>query len=407
MITILGLDDSGELTSRQQTLVDNAQLLCGGERHLAFFPDFPNDTRVIKGGLAEFAGELGKRLGDSVVVLASGDPMFYGIGGYLVKKLGAEHVTIEPAPSAMQQAFAAAKLSWQDAALTSVHGKPLTNLDGPCAHHDLVGTFTDATHSPAAIAAHCTDKGYGPFDMWVCQDLGGTQQALWQGPMEEAASQNFSDLNVVILRRRKGEAPAPLDPTTLPVFGLDDGLFVYRAPSQGLITKKEVRVVSLAQLKLRPDHIVWDVGAGSGSVTVECARLVPQGHVHAIEKNAADFALISTNLERFGVTNATLTNATAPEGLESWPTPDAVFVGGASKALDDVVRIASGKQSVGGRFVINTVTIESQAAAHQALKDHGYDVTLQLVQVSRSKPVAHLTRFDALNPITILTGVKR
>lgn len=407
-ITLMGIDDSGSLSEKLRKQLHDSDLLCGGERHLDFFKDFKGETYCIKGKLAELSKFIESNEGKKITVLASGDPLFFGIGAYLTKKIGAEKIHIEPALSSMQIAFARAKVSWQDAALVSVHGKPLANLDEACQNAKVIGIFTDGEHNPSAIAHYVAEKKYGAFDAWVCQNLGGEHEKIWQGLLSETSSEEFSELNVVVLRKREGEEVESLDPNTLPAFGIDDSLFQYRAPSKGLITKKEVRVISLAQMALKKDSVVWDIGAGSGSVSVEAARISSDGQVFAIEKNKLDFENIAVNLKRFAVANAKALLGQAPDDIpDDWSEPDAVFIGGSSGSMKELVKMVFDRQTSGGRLVINAITLESQSLAYQALKDMGYEVSVQQVQVSRSKAILDMTRFEALNPINVYTGVKK
>jgi precorrin-6Y C5,15-methyltransferase (decarboxylating) len=407
-ITLIGIDDSGQLSESLTAEIKESDVLAGGERHLAFFPDFKGETYTIKGKLVELSKFLEARADKKITVLASGDPLFFGIGAYLAKKIGAENITVEPAVSSMQLAFARAKISWQEAALISVHGKPLGNLDGPCQSAKVIGIFTDAEHSPQAIAKYVAEKSYGEFDCWVCQNLGGPEEKVWKGYLSETGTQTFSDLNVVILQKRESDEVSQLDLAKLPLFGIDDNLFNYRAPSKGLITKKEVRVVSLSQMFLKKDSLVWDLGAGSGSVSVECARLCPEGQVFCIDKNNLDYEYIAKNLKRFGVSNVTAVHGLAPEDIpESWGIPDVVFVGGSSGSMKELVEKVFALQKSGGRMVVNAITLDNQALAYSALKEVGYEVQVQQVNVSRSKPILDMLRFEALNPINIYTGVKK
>lgn len=189
--------------------------------------------------------------------------------------------------------------------------------------------------------------------------------------------------------------------------GVPDHQFVQRTPRRGLITKMEVRVVSLAKLALRPGDIVWDIGTGSGSVAIEAARLVgPEGRVYAIEKNAEDVGIARQNLERFGTRNVTLVHGRAPEGLSGWPDPDAVFLGGTAGAMADLVRMAVGRLRPGGRLVANTVTLENLHEAATALRECGWEPEMVLMQVSRAQPILHLTRFVALDPVYVVSSVK-
>ncbi len=189
-------------------------------------------------------------------------------------------------------------------------------------------------------------------------------------------------------------------------FGLPDDAFVYRAPEKGLITKREIRVISLARMELAPDSVVWDIGAGSGSVSVEAARLCPQGRIFAVEKNRDDFALVQTNCERFGVTNVTAICEKAPTGLDAWPDPDAVFIGGSGGAMAELLDVVTRRMRPGGRLVINLVTLDNLAETVGYCKQLDWLVDYTLAQISRSKPILNLTRYDALNPVTIVTATK-
>lgn len=189
-------------------------------------------------------------------------------------------------------------------------------------------------------------------------------------------------------------------------FGLPDDAFVYRVPEKGLITKREIRVLSLARMELAPDSVVWDIGAGSGSVGIEAARFCPQGRVFAIEKNREDFALVQTNCERFGVANLTAICEKAPAGLEAWPDPDAVFIGGSGGLMADLLDVVTRRMRPGGRLVVNLVTLDNLAETVGYCKALNWPVDYTLVQISRSKPILHLTRYDALNPVTIVTVAK-
>jgi precorrin-6Y C5,15-methyltransferase (decarboxylating) len=211
----------------------------------------------------------------------------------------------------------------------------------------------------------------------------------------DAARMRFSELNVVLLWR--------IRPRPRPVrFGLADGSFEQRQPERGLITKQEVRAVSLARLQLRVDSVVWDIGAGSGAVGLEAARLCPQGHVFAIEKNEADHAIAARNHAAFGVSNYTLHHGRAPEGLQAWPDPDAVFVGGSGGELVALIEQLLRRLRPGGRLVMNFVTLENLATATQTLQALGADWEVLQLQASRSRPILHMHRMAAENPVWLV-----
>jgi precorrin-6Y C5,15-methyltransferase (decarboxylating) len=202
-----------------------------------------------------------------------------------------------------------------------------------------------------------------------------------------------------VLLWRVTPAPRPVR------FGLADGEYVQRQPEKGLITKQEVRAVSLARLQLRADSVVWDIGAGSGSVGLEAARLCAAGHVYAIEKNDADHAIATQNHAAFGVSNYTLVHGKAPEGLDAWPDPDAVFIGGSGGELATLITGILARLRPGGTLVMNFVTLENLATATgalAALAEQGIEWDVLQLQAARSKPILHMHRMAAENPVWIV-----
>jgi precorrin-6Y C5,15-methyltransferase (decarboxylating) len=186
--------------------------------------------------------------------------------------------------------------------------------------------------------------------------------------------------------------------------GIPEDEFYYRQPRRGLITKTEVRVLSLAKLRLREESVIWDIGAGSGSVAVEAALIARHGRVYAVEKNAEDLELIRENLEKFRVGNVTVLHARAPDGLDELPDPDAIFIGGSGGELREILEIAWKRLRPGGRVVANAITLDNSHEAVSGMKAAGFEVEAILVQIARSKPLLGMTSFEALNPIYIITG---
>lgn len=186
--------------------------------------------------------------------------------------------------------------------------------------------------------------------------------------------------------------------------GVPDSRFEQRTPKRGLITKMEVRVVSLAKLNLKPGDTVWDIGTATASVAIEAARLVAPGPVYAIEKNEEDVGIARRNVERFGAANVTVVHGKAPAGLDQWPDPDAVFIGGSSGSMAALVKLAVARLRPGGRVVANAATIENLHECVTALKECGWHADIVLMQVARSKPILNLTRFESFDPVYIVTG---
>ena len=186
--------------------------------------------------------------------------------------------------------------------------------------------------------------------------------------------------------------------------GIPDEEFFQRRPLQGLITKAEVRVIALSKLRIRPDSVVWDIGAGSGAVSIEAALLAPKGHVYAIERNEEDLGNVLRNIQKFGVTNVTAALGTAPEKVEDFAEPDSVFVGGTGGRMTSILQMVARRLRPGGRVVVDAATIENLHEAVSDLKALGFTTEVTLVSISRSKEIVNLTRFEALNPVFVIAG---
>ncbi len=348
--------------------------------------------------------------GLGVAVLATGDPLCHGIAGYLAGKLGAENLAIHPAPSTLQIAFARLRKPWQDAVIASCHGPDagewhagatpdhgLYKVVRAVAEHPRVAAFTGPDNGPDRIARALSAAGFGEeARISVAARLCLPDEAVWSDlPLAEAAERRFPDPNVVIVERK--DRPAP-------VFGFEDSAYVQRQPEKGLITKLEARAVSLAKLALRPDSVVWDIGAGSGSVGLEASRIARHGHVWAIEKNAADADNARENARRFSATNYTLVEGRAPAGLDAWPDPDAVFIGGSGGELAELVALCLARLRPGGRLVMNFVTLENLATATAALAAHGAEWEATMLSTARSQPILDMHRLAAQNPVWIVSA---
>ncbi|MDD2669200.1 precorrin-6y C5,15-methyltransferase (decarboxylating) subunit CbiE [Zoogloea sp.] len=355
-----------------------------------------------------------REAGRSVAVLATGDPLCHGIGSFLVGKLGPDAIDILPAASTLQLAFARLKKSWPAAKVVSVHsrdaGEWLTGatpdhglypLVRAAAEHTLIGAFTSPENSPDRIARALVTAGHGDdFRLSVAARLALPDEALFIDlPLTDAAAMHFPDPNIVVLERL-----AP--PQHRATFGFEDADFVQRAPEKGLITKQEARALSLAKLRLRPDSLVWDIGAGSGSVGLEAARLARNGHVWAIEKNPGDAANARENAQRLRASNYTLIEGKAPASLDTWPDPDAVFIGGSGGELAELVRLILARLAPGGRLVMNFVTLENLATATAALNEAGAAWDVVQLQAARSQPILDMHRLAAQNPVWIVSATK-
>jgi len=397
VIKVIGIGDNGaeSLLPLYNQWIEESERLVGGERQLAFFPHFKGEKVVIKGGLSSLLERL---QGDKrrTVILASGDPLFFGIGGYLANKC---QVELYPNLSSIQLAFAKMGESWQDAAFFSVHGREMKGLAQRIDGKPKVALLTDEVNSPNAIAKYLLNFGMTEYQAFVAENLGGMEERVGWYSLEEMQNGQFSTLNVVVLKRIS-QTP------TWPMIGIADEEFAQRKPDKGLITKKEIRVLSLAQLQLKPNSTVWDIGTCTGSVAIEACRMACEGQVFAVEKNEGDLENCRQNMRKFR-TDFTVLHARAPEGLDEFADPDAIFIGGSGGELGEILHIGCTRLKRGGRIVVNAATVETLYTAMQAFQAEGFAVDVTLAQISRSKPILKMHRFEGLNPIYIITAQRK
>ena len=404
-MTVVGIGNDGcaSLTSRAVSAVMHAGVLVGGERHLEFFPQFQGEKIVLKGGVAPVLDRVAELAEEQqVCVLASGDPLFFGIGSLVIKRLGAEHVEVLPQPSSMQWAFARAGLKWDDATFLSLHGRSsegfLTRLKGQV----KVAILTDDKNSPQALATRMVEHGETAWAAWVCENLTGPDERVRRFEVAAlAVRQDIGPLNVLLLVRSD---PAWRAPATIP-FLHEEG-FAKRMPKKGLITKREVRLLSLAAMGIRPDSVVWDIGAGSGSVSIEAALLASKGVVYAVEVDPEGVEICRDNLVVHAVDNVRVIPGRAPVALAGLAAPDAVFIGGSKGSMGEIINVVMDRLQPGGRLVVNAITLENVAETYQAFRKRGLVPDVTLLQVSRAEPLAHYLRYEALNPIHIFAVEK-
>jgi precorrin-6B C5,15-methyltransferase / cobalt-precorrin-6B C5,C15-methyltransferase len=400
-VTIIGITDSGAESLPPGLLkrVTEADVVCGGERHLALFPQTAAERWVIRDNLPELAARLkAEALGKRIVIVASGDPYFYGIGSYLARHMPREWLEVFPNVTAVQLAFARLNESWHDAVVVSAHGRPLEPMITTVRAHPKVAILTDDQHTPAAVARALLDAGVADRRAVVCEHLGGSRERVVETTLADLPRQEYAPLNVLILLGSQ----APVPPVSqAQMFGLADDGFTHRG---GMVTKQEVRAISLAKLRLRADSTVWDIGAGAGAVTIEAARIAHRGTVYAVERRPEAIALIRENLGRFQTLNVQIVQAVAPEGLASLPDPDSVFIGGSGGHMQGIIQEGVKRLRPGGNIVVNAITLESVHEALAALQTHGFAVEVTLVNIARSKTLGERLGFEALNPIYVMSA---
>ena len=344
-----------------------------------------------------------------VAVLASGDPLFYGIGRVLLEHFDRDAIAFYPQIACVQLAFARLGIPWQEATIVSVHGRAPDKLEAAIRQgKSPIAVLTDRDWTPAAIARAIRElRSPVVYRLWVCSALGSAAEAVTEVDLQAQEEERFPEPNVAIL-----QAQARLvTPERLPLFGIADAEFCTFADRPGLLTKQEVRVLSLGLLQLQPGAIVWDVGAGTGSISIEIARLIPPGKVYAIERTAAGLALIRKNRDRFGIGNLEAIGKAAPEAFAGLPDPDRIVLGGGGANIAEILQACTARLQVGGVLVAHFATLEACASARSCLAELGWPMQLLQVNLARSSPLptrtgTPATRFVPLNPVTLLQAIK-
>jgi precorrin-6Y C5,15-methyltransferase (decarboxylating) len=403
----VGSDGLAGLTSRARELLLSAEVVFGSEGVLAHLGDLPGERRPLGSDLDEASDQIRARLGRKrIAVVAGGDPLFYGVAHYLCDRLGKETFEVLPHVSSMQLAFARVKETWEEAYLTNLATHSLSTVMDRIRIAEAVGLFTSETEGPKEVARQLLARGLDYFRMYVCENLGGPHERVTQGELADLAEMEFDPLNVVILVRKPSRPDKPAVPARFRRFGNPDDFFAQSRPKSGLITQSEVRALALAQMDLQAGSVVWDIGAGSGSVAIEAARLSEPGMVYAIEQDAADYHLILANAETFGVRNLKAVHGTAPGIFAGLPGPDAIFAGGDGREVAGLLEAAWQALRPGGRLVVHVATVENLSSTYTVLRRIAPEVQALLVHVARGVEQLESLRFESLNPTFLLGVVK-
>lgn len=456
LIQVVGIGAAGasSLSASVLSIVESATVLVGGKRHLERLSERLSDSAAVEGWLLGDFDRTFERMRSRLqthpqarmVVLASGDPLFFGLGRLLLANFPREQLVFHPHASAIQLAFSRLKLPWQNATLLSVHGRGEALLLKALKRGDRkIALLTDNVMTPGAIARLIIAlDSPARYQMWVCENLGGADERVGQYALEAVRSQTFAPLNVVVLCRQLDDAPSndainniasdaskleraellptdlpptDLPPVDLPLIGLPDSAFYGFPDRPTLMTKRQIRLLILGELAPRDGQVIWDIGAGTGSVSVELSRLCPKAKLYAIEKTAAGASLIERNAERLAIAPIHIIRGSAPVALSELPRPNCVFIGGSSgqliPILDFLHRLNQARShqsdlpnSNALRIVMALATAEHLASAivWATQDDIAAKWTYELTQINiaRSLPVGSLTRLSPLNPVTLM-----
>ena len=348
---------------------------------------------------------------EAVVVLASGDPLWFGIGRSLSARLGGAQLRFHPAPTALQLAFACIGRPWQDASWVSLHGRdPAVLAPRLQQRPPALAVLTDPQQGGAETVRRILRSSglEASYSIWLCENLGHNSERVLQLKRSDPLPENLASLLMVLLIAEPSAAPPH---ERLPLFGLEDGLFLQHADHPGLMTKREVRIQLLADLDLPKQGVLWDLGAGTGSVGLEALRLRPELKLMAVERRAGGAQLIEANAERLGVTAAAvlerevgaLITEGLPAGLER---PDRVVLGGGGRSRAALLMQVLNLLQPGGVVLIPLATLEALAELRPLLDQQGMAVQISQLQAWRGQPLSDGTRLAPMNPTLILKGTK-
>ncbi|MEB3322955.1 MAG: precorrin-6y C5,15-methyltransferase (decarboxylating) subunit CbiE [Synechococcaceae cyanobacterium] len=341
-----------------------------------------------------------------VVVLSSGDPLWFGIGRLLLERLPAERIRFHPAPTSLQLAFARIGRPWQDAEWISLHGRDPEPLAARLQRRPAaLAVLTDPNRGGAGTVRRVLRASglEAAYAFWLCERLGHPAERVRLVAPGDPLPSAPDPLHLVLLVARPPRAPAP---GQLPPFGIDDGLWRQFPDHPGLMTKREVRIQLLADLELPLAGVLWDVGAGVGTVGLEALRLRPGLELWAVERRPGAAGLIGANAALLGVRPAGVVEAAAPGALAALPDPDRVLLGGGGRDRPALLAAVLPRLRRGGVVVIPLATLEALAGLRPVLEGAGFGVDVRQLQSWRGAPLADGTRLVPLNPVLVLRGRK-
>ena len=400
-ISVIGMDVCGTALSREkQVCIAGADVLVGGKKQFDKIGTFTGQKIEITGNIQSTLKEIQKVLdnGKQVAVLATGDPLLFGIGNTLIAHFGKDAVLVYPGISAVQAALTRLGLSADNVAVVSRHSQHHMDLTPLMTHATGIVLTSPGCDSPDVIQELVlTWPWTKTWQGHVCQRLGMADDIIDSGPLHRLGTHgSFKAPNILVV-----ENPAPVKRSGADGnFGLPDPAYAHE---QGMITHPEVRAVTLSKLRLDRISVVWDVGAGSGSVGIEAAKLNPFAAVYAVEQHQHRYDHILANKEAHQVPNLFAVHGSAVEACHTLPTPDRVFIGGGGAAISELLDLCHQRLAPRGRMVVNTITVESAEAVNWFCKKMQARAACITLSISRQRPLAKYHVMTPENPITLFT----
>jgi precorrin-6Y C5,15-methyltransferase (decarboxylating) len=391
-----------DLSVRAVQTIKGADVLVGGKRHLAFFPEHRGQKIIINRDIEAAIRNLKKiATNKKIVVIASGDPNFYGIGGHIITACGKQNVSIIPNITAFQAAFARIREPWEDASCISLHGRPIAALDTLASSGKTAAIYCDGNNSPAAVARYLIDQNrtFKNSHAWIFENLSQADEKISRGKLGKFTRVNASPLSLMIIKTTPHHAPDQGSAT----LGIADHEFYHQ---RGMITKSDIRILSLARLGCGNGSVLWDIGAGSGSFSIEAARLYPSLSAYAIEQKPARFRNLKRNIVKFKTGTVHACQGSAPEALKALPAPTHVFIGGSGGNLVSILEAVQRRILPHGSVVLTCVMLDTLNTAIRFFKHWNWQYTVAAVQIANLSGAAMPEIFRSENPVFIVHGTK-
>lgn len=380
------------MTPEAERAIQEAEVLIGGREALRGYPC--NEKKVVRGDIAEVIKFIKERKGKRMAVLTSGDPCFYSLLAAILQEFPKEEVEVVPGISSLQLCFARIKETLNDAALVSLHGRALEELDKVVEAEKIV-ILTDSKNPANAAAEYLLKRLPGERRVFVCENLARDGEKVTEGSLQDIARERFNGNAVMVVISVGEKASLRVVP------GIPDPMF-HRETAP--MTKEEIRAITLSKTDLRLDSLVYDIGAGTGSISVEAGMLARRGRVYAVEKDPMRRRVLERNISKFGVRNVEVVIGEAPGAIEELPLADRIIIGGSGGRLREVLRKCDEKLAAGGRIVINLIALDSLAAALKELEDMGYEYEATQITVSRGEKLGGKVALRPRSAVFIITA---
>lgn len=401
-INIVGIGLSpDDLTPNAKKIIQAADVLVGGRRHLSYFPNHAAQRIVLDRNVEQTLRDIKRKYsGKCIVILASGDPNFFGVAPLACKVFGKKNVCILPNITVFQAACARIGENWEDAVFVSLHGRSRAQLHQIPPESSFIIIYCDGINSPARVAQHLIqcNKELKKCQTWVFENLGQANERISSEKLERLQHQSYAPLSIMIIKKEAEDK----DCRQVMPLGIPESAFCFGG---SMITKRDARLLAVSRLGCDCSRVVWDIGAGSGSISIEAACLYPGIDIYAVEKNPRRFSQLKKNINTFKTAGVHPILGCAPAILKTLPDPQGVFIGGSGGKLAEILRETQKRLAQNGNLVVNCVTVDTLTQVVQFLKQRQWNYSVTLVQMAYLNPHERPEILRPENPLFIVHGI--